>query len=106
MLATSCIQSTLFHQSTEKHHSSGRPDLEHNIEQVANPFLQLNKYCQYRVIGGDPSVGYGAGLGGFARTRPHPSPALEGHFSGNPRPAPVQGPPLFIHRTGPRLRYG
>jgi len=47
-------------------------------------------------------VCYGAGRGGFslARLRPYTGPG--GYFSGNPRLAPVRGPPAFIPCTGPR----
>jgi len=49
------------------------------------------------------SVRYGAGWGGFslARSRPYTGPG--GYVSGNPRPAPVRGPPAVIPWTGPCL---
>jgi len=49
------------------------------------------------------SVRYGAGQGGFSRARPRPYTGPGGYFSGNPRPAPVRGPPALIPWTGPRL---
>jgi len=49
------------------------------------------------------SVRYGAGRGGFSLTRPRPYTGPGGYVSGNPRPAPVGGPPALIPWTGPRL---
>jgi len=49
------------------------------------------------------SVRYGAGRGGFSLARPRPYTGPGGYFSGNPRPAPIQGPPGLIPWTGPRL---
>ena len=49
------------------------------------------------------SVRYGAGRGGFSLARPHPYTGPGGYVSGNPRPAPVRGPPAIIPWTGPRL---
>jgi len=49
------------------------------------------------------SVRYGAGRGGFLLARPRPYTGPGGYFSGNPRPAPVRGPPALIPWTGPRL---
>ena len=49
------------------------------------------------------SVRYGAGRGGFSLARPRPYTGPGGYVSGNPRPAPVRGPPALIPWTGPRL---
>ena len=49
------------------------------------------------------SVRYGAGRGGFSLARPRPYTGPGGYVSGNPRPAPVRGPPALISWTGPRL---
>jgi len=49
------------------------------------------------------SVRYVAGRGGFSLARPRPYTGPGGYFSGIPSPAPIQGPPGLILRTGPRL---
>jgi len=43
------------------------------------------------------------GRGWFSRARPHPYSGPRGYFSGNPRPAPVRGPPAHIPWTGSSL---
>jgi len=50
-----------------------------------------------------PSVPYGAARGEFSLVRPRPYTGPGGYVSGNPRPAPVRGPPAIIPWTGPRL---
>jgi len=49
------------------------------------------------------SVRYGAGRGRFSLARPRPYTGPGGYVSGNPRPAPIRGPPALIPWTGPRL---
>ena len=51
--------------------------------------------------GHSTSVRYGAGRGGFSLARPRPYTGPGGYFWGNPRPAPVRGPPALIPWTGP-----
>jgi len=45
----------------------------------------------------------GRGGGGFHSPDPALTQGRGGYFSGNPRPAPVRGPPASIPWTGPRL---
>jgi len=52
------------------------------------------------------SVRYGAGRGGFSLARPRYYMGPGGYFSGNPCPAPIQGPPGLIPWTGPGLLAG
>jgi len=47
--------------------------------------------------------GTGRGGAGFDPSGPALTRSRGGYYSGNPRPAPVRGPPILIPGTGPRL---